>query len=165
MDNRKQREKRKTYSESLKEGFGNKVKETREKVLSDKVIKKEMQEYVKTFFILIQLWIVTKTIVVSLANLNQFFRQFTRICCFLSKLAPQEWFQHLLYLTQTHLLLILLTIAVLEVHAHLQICHWIHRMKRFETFLRNYKAQQIQELKVLNSVDKLVTLYQIMCLT
>ena len=54
-----------------------------------------MQEHVKTFLILIQLWIVTKTIVVSLASLNQFFRQFTRICCFLSKLAPQEWFQHL----------------------------------------------------------------------
>ena len=35
-DSRKQREKQKTYAEALKEVFGNKVKETREKVVSDK---------------------------------------------------------------------------------------------------------------------------------
>ena len=40
-DNRKQREKRKTYAEALKEVFGNKVKETREMVVSDK---ERMQE-------------------------------------------------------------------------------------------------------------------------
>ena len=60
-----------------------------------------MQEYVKTFLVLIQLWIVMKKIVVRLVSLNQIFRQFTRICCFLSKLTPQEWFQHLLYSTHT----------------------------------------------------------------
>ena len=32
---------------------------------------------------------------------------------------------------QTHLLLIMLAIAVLEVHVCLQICHWIHMMRRF----------------------------------
>ena len=36
MDNRKQREKQRTNAEALKEVFGNKVKETREKVVSDK---------------------------------------------------------------------------------------------------------------------------------
>ena len=35
-DNWKQKEKQKTYAEALKEVFGNKVKETREKVVSDK---------------------------------------------------------------------------------------------------------------------------------
>ena len=35
-DSRKQREKRKTFAEALKEVFRNKVKETREKVVSDK---------------------------------------------------------------------------------------------------------------------------------
>ena len=36
---------------------------------------------------------------------------------------------YLIYLI--HLLLIMLAIAVLEVHVHLQICYWIHMMRRF----------------------------------
>ena len=53
------------------------------------------------FLALIQLCIVMKRFV-NLVCLNQIFRKYTRICCFLNKLTPQECFQHLLYLTQTH---------------------------------------------------------------
>ena len=45
-DSRKQREKRKTFAEALKEVFRNKVKETREKVVSDKERNAGMRENV-----------------------------------------------------------------------------------------------------------------------
>ena len=48
-DSRKQREKRKTYPEALKEAFGNKVKETREKVVSDKERNAGIRENVSWF--------------------------------------------------------------------------------------------------------------------
>ena len=104
-DNWKQRERRKTYVKALKEVFGNKVKETREKVVSDKERNSGIREndcYVNTVMD------CNEKKVVRLVSLNQIFRQFTTICCFLSKLTPQEWFQHLFYLTQTHQLLIML---------------------------------------------------------
>ena len=127
-DNRKQREKRKTYAEAVKEDFRNGMKETREGVVSDTERNTGMRD---NKVMPTKLWIVTKKIVVSLVGLNQIFRKFTRICCFLSKLTPQKCFQHPLHLIQTHLLLIMLAIAVLEVHVHLQLCHWIRMMGRF----------------------------------
>ena len=93
---------------------------------------KETQEYVIMFLVSTKLSIVTKKTVVNLVSLNQFyFLKFTRICCVLSKLTPQVYFQHLLYLIQTHLLLIMWAIVVLEVNMRLQICHLVHMMRIF----------------------------------
>ena len=90
------------------------MKETREGVVSDKERYRGIHDnvsYVNN--------VMDRKIVVNLVSLNQFFRKFPEICCFLRilTLTPQECSQHLLYLIQAHLMLV---IAILEVRVYVQ---------------------------------------------
>ena len=101
------------------------MKETREGVVSDKERYRGIHDnfsYVNN--------VMDRKIIVNLVSLNQFFRKFPEICCFLRilTLTPQECSQHLLYLIQAHLILV---IAILEVRVYLQIYHWIYMMSTF----------------------------------
>ena len=106
-DNPKKREKRKTYAEALKEDFRNGTKQTRKGVVRDKERNTGIRDNVSY---------VNKVMDCNEEDSREF-----------GKPKP-IFFGYLQHLIQTYQHLV---ISVLELHAHLQICHWIHTMKRF----------------------------------
>ena len=127
-DNRKQREERKTYAEALNEDFRNGIKETREGVVSEKE---------RNTGICDNFPYVSKVMDCNEEDSSEFGKpkpNFSDICkdlLFPKQINSSEMFSTPPVVIQTHLFLIMLAIAVLEVLVHMQICHWIHMTRRF----------------------------------
>ena len=129
-DSWKYRKKRKTYAEALKEDFRNGMKETKEGEVSDGERNIRIRDNVSY---------VNKVI-----DCNKESGEFGKPKPNFSKVYKGLLFSEqinssgmsLTLPIQKYPLLITLAIAVLQVHVHLEICHWIHMIRKF---LRNFK--------------------------